>query len=212
MEPLAIPEDTPQLVLHAPTLQQEFGTAGFALLAMALLIPGTLLIAVPVLTGNSAYTLGTAAIVGLSLILIAATLGLMSRNRARIVLTASELVEYNALNLSRKFAYKQIREVKPGSRAGSLWLRYYPMTKAGQIDYTKTRGARLITVRDTASLQRAILARMTAPPPTQEAAGATDAAGAIDAAGATSRPIYLLLLLVLVIVLALVYVWPGIGK
>ena len=97
-----------------------------------------------------------------------ALIGLLSfylLRTGRIVLKSDRLIEYNLLNYPRVIMYAQIYEVKRGVHADQTWIRYYPMSRDGRINYRSARGMNLISVLNVQELRHELSQRISAPAP-----------------------------------------------
>ncbi len=139
-----------------------FGKATFALLIIALMIPGGLLSVLAALAGHKYAPLALLVLWGLAL---GSIISLIWLRTGHVVLKADRLVEYTCLNFSRIFTYAQIFEVKRGTHADQTWVRYYPIGKNGQIDYERVRGTNLVSVYRESELRYELRQRITALPP-----------------------------------------------
>jgi len=152
----------PEIIFKSPSIKDTFGNLTFVILIVFFVFPIILIGILAVLAGYKTILLGLLVLPALALIVL---LSILLLQTGRIVLKSDRLIEYNLLNYPRAFRYDQIFEVKQGSHADQIWLRYYPMSQNGQINYSSTRGRNLITVRGETELRRELNQRISAPAP-----------------------------------------------
>jgi hypothetical protein len=152
----------PELVFRSPTIKETIGNMTFVILIIVFGFPVVLIGVLAVLAGYKSMVLGLLVLPALALISLVSYFLLQT---GRVVLKSDKLIEYNMLNYPRVFRYAQIFEVKRGSHADQIWIRYYSMSRNGQINYNSTRGRNLISVRRETELRRELSQRISAPAP-----------------------------------------------
>jgi len=152
----------PELVFRSPVIKETFGNTTFVVLIIAFGFPLVLLGVLATLAGFQSIVLGLLVLLVLALI---GLIALLLLRRGRIVLKSDKLIEYNFLNHPRCFTYAQIFEVKRGTHADQTWIRYYSMSRNGQINYRSIKGRNLISVHRDEEMRRELSRRISAPEP-----------------------------------------------
>ena len=152
----------PELVFSSPAIKETFGNMTFVILIIVFGFPIVVIGVIATLAGYQSIVVALLVILALSLISLVASLLLQ---RGCVVLKSDKLIEYNFLNHSRVLTYAQVFEVKQGTHADQTWIRYYPMSKNGQINYRSTKGRNLISVYRDADMRRELSQRISATEP-----------------------------------------------
>ncbi len=152
----------PELVFSSPAIKETFGNMTFVILIIAFGFPIVMIGVVATLAEYQSIVVALLVLLALSLISLVASL---LSQRGRVVLKSDKLIEYNFLNHPRVFTYAQIFEVKRGTHTDQTWIRYYSMSRNGQINYRSVKGRNLISVHRDVEMRRELSQRISAPEP-----------------------------------------------